>query len=79
MINFKHKNHKKAIMKTISWNLISSTLVFIIASILNIDLSTAGSLALINMVIKPFIMFGHELMWQGKCKKVKEGEINGKS
>lgn len=63
-----NKNHKKALAKTITWKLISSTVFFLIVWLGGLDLSKAGTLTLIDFVVKTILMYGHELAWQGKMK-----------
>ena len=62
------KNHKKALFKVISWRIISSVVLFALATILGVEWKVAGSLALIDTLLKSFLMYLHELAWQGRMK-----------
>lgn len=62
------RNHKKALMKVLSWRIISTIILFALATILGVEWKIAGSLAFIDTVVKSLLMYLHELAWQGKMK-----------
>lgn len=63
------KNQKKAILKTISWRIISSAALFIISYYYTDSMTASTSLTAADAVIKTIIYYFHELAWQGKMKK----------
>lgn len=65
----KDKNHRKAVMKTVSWKIISSVVLFGLMWIGNVDLKDASWITAADFVIKIFLMYFHELLWQGRARK----------
>ena len=62
-------NHKKALLKTLSWRAISSTSFFLVVWIYGVDLQASIMLTVADAVFKSALFYGHELAWQGKLKR----------
>ena len=61
-------NNKKAILKTITWRSISSISFFFIVLFWSDSYKLAGSLTLVDAVVKTVLYYIHELAWQGRGK-----------
>ena len=64
----KRKKHRKAVFKSITWRLISSTALFAMMWVWSADLTFASSLTAVDAVIKMILYYLHELAWQDKSK-----------
>ena len=69
----KRKKHRKAILKSITWRLISSTALFATMWIWSADLKFASGLTAIDAVVKMILYYLHELAWQNKSKYIYRG------
>ena len=68
MTSILRKNQRKAVAKTLTWRLVSSVALFVMAFIYTESVSSATSFTLIDAGIKTFLYYMHELAWQGKLK-----------
>jgi len=62
------RDYKRAILKTLTWRVISAASFFGIVLIYSGSYKSATALTLIDGFIKTFLFYGHELAWQGRGK-----------
>ena len=61
-------NLKKALIKSVTWRVISTSTSFVIAFLIFGSWRLAGGYAALDAVVKFALYYLHELGWQGKLK-----------
>ncbi len=67
-----HESRKRSLMKSITWRILATITTFILVIALSGDLGVALGVSFFELVLKFFIYYGHERMWDysgwGKVK-----------
>ncbi len=57
-------NRKKKILKTISWRITATSTTLLLVYLLSGQLKIAGTVALLEVIIKTVIYYVHETIWE---------------
>ena len=58
------ESHLRSFLKALSWRVLATTTTAVIAWYITGDISTAIAIGSIEFIVKFFIYYGHERMWQ---------------
>ncbi len=64
--------NKKNILKTITWRITASTTTLLLVYILTGEIKIAGSVTLLEIIVKSIIYYLHETIWDEATVKKKE-------
>jgi len=64
----KQESHIRSILKGISWRFLATGTLILIVFLVEGNISTAISIGSIEFIIKLFIYYGHERLWNGYLK-----------
>jgi len=58
------ESHLRSFLKALSWRVLATTTTALIAWLITGDISTAIAIGSLEFIIKFFIYYGHERVWQ---------------
>ena len=57
-------NKKKSLFKTITWRITATTTTLFLVYLMTGEMKIAGSVALLESVLKMALYYGHERLWE---------------
>ncbi|MEL6925733.1 MAG: DUF2061 domain-containing protein [Bacteroidota bacterium] len=64
MKNYKRESHTRSVLKGLTWRVVATTTIIVIAWMTTGDISMALEIGFIEFFIKLFLYYAHERAWQ---------------